>query len=229
MEPPAATSSLELGNAHSKIRIPKQSGRAFTVSAGELVRVIDVEGEQAADFVAFTYQDRSLRFSTDQTRDVARTLYVTTGHGLHAGNGEELLTIVADDVGRHDMLNAWRRPELCLRVYGQENHPNCHDNLLAALAPHGVAGAQLPIPFNIFQQMVVHEDGRMEVRAPLSKPRDSIPLGAERDLLIAVPSCSDDKPARTWFNPTPIEIEIYGASENKTRISKAPARLSWRV
>ena len=68
------------GVPRERIRIPKQSGRAFTVSMGELIRVIDVAGEQVADLVCFSYPNRSLRSSTDQTRDVARTLYISTGH-----------------------------------------------------------------------------------------------------------------------------------------------------
>ena len=195
------------------IRIPKQSGRAFTVHAGEFVRVIDVEGQQVADLVCFTHPARALRSSTDQTRDVARTLYITIGHALFALSGEPLLTIVADDVGRHDLLYAWCRPEMYRRVYGQDDHPNCFDNLLGALAPYGVTAAELPMPFNIFQHVVVHRDGRMEVKAPLSRAGSAIVLRAERDLLVAVSACSVDRSACNGFNPSPIDIEIYPASD----------------
>lgn len=193
----------------ARAHIAKQSGTAFTVAAGERIRVIDPEGEQVADFVAFGCPDRALRLSTDQTRDVARTLFVTTGHGLYSPGGERLLTIVADEVGRHDLLYPWCRPELYRRLWGEENHPNCRDNLLAALAPYGVSEAELPMPFNIFQHVVIHSDGRMEVRRPLSKPGNSILLRAERDLLVAVSACSVVKSACNGYNPTPIDIEIF--------------------
>jgi len=196
-----------------KVRIPKQSGRAFTVAAGELVKVIDVAGEQVADLVCFSHPDLELRSSTDQTRDVARTLYITAGHALYTLTGEPLLTIVADDVGRHDLLYAWCRPELYRRIYGQEDHPNCHDNLLSALAPYGVTDAELPMPFNIFQHVVIHPDGRMEVKTPLSRPGDAIVLQAERDLLVAVSACSVDGSACNGFNPSPIDIEIHPSQE----------------
>ena len=191
------------------IRIPKQSGRAFVVETGEHLRVIDVEGEQVADLVCFSYPDRTLRSSTDQTRDVARTLYITSGHALYALSGEPLLTIVADDVGRHDLLYAWCRPEMYRRIYGQDEHPNCFDNLRGALAPYGVSAAELPMPFNIFQHVAIHPDGRMEVKAPLSRSGDAIVFRAERDLLVAVSACSVDKSACNGFNPSPIDIEIY--------------------
>jgi uncharacterized protein YcgI (DUF1989 family) len=203
-------SDLVLGQPRERIHIPKQSGRAFPVAAGELIRVIDSEGQQVADFVALT-PDRRLRFSTDQTREVARTLSITTGHGLFALNGERLLTIVADDVGRHDLLFAWCRPEMYRRVYQQDDHPNCHDNLLGALAPFGVSDEELPMPFNIFQHVVIHSDGRMEVKPPLSRPGDSIVLRAERDLIVAVSACSVDKSACNGFNPTAIDIEVHPA------------------
>jgi uncharacterized protein YcgI (DUF1989 family) len=195
------------------VHIPKQSGRAVRLRRGEVLRVIDPEGEQVADLVAFADPDRSEVFSAAQTREVARTLFVSTGHVLYAKSGVPLFTIVADDVGRHDLLFPPCRPEMYRRVYGQEDHPNCLENLAGALAPFGVALDEVPMPFNIFQHTVVHPDGRMEVRAPLSKPGDAILLRAERDLLVAVSSCSVDRSACNGYNPTPIDLEIYAADD----------------
>lgn len=197
-----------------RIHIPRQSGRAFLVKSDELIRVIDREGQQVADFVAMTYPDKTHRFSTDQTRDVLRTIYATTGHGLYALTGERLLTIVGDDTGRNDMLYAWCRPEMYRRIWNDEDHPNCHDNLLGAVASYGVTDAELPMPFNIFQNVVIHADGRMEVRPPLSKAGDALLLRAERDLLVAVSACSVEKSHCNGHNPTSIDIEIYPAGSN---------------
>jgi uncharacterized protein YcgI (DUF1989 family) len=65
------------------------------------------------------------------------------------------------------------------------------------------------MPFTIFQHVAIHPDGRMEVKAPLSRPGDAIVFRAERDLLVAVSACSVDKSACNGFNPSPIDIEIY--------------------
>jgi uncharacterized protein len=193
------------GAPRERIHIPKQSGRACLLRAGDLLQVVDPEGGQVADLVALSYPDRALRFSTDQTR----TIYLTTGHALYALSGEPLLTIVADDVGRHDYLYAWCRPEMYRRVYGQEQHPNCHDNLLGALTPFGVTDPELPMPFNIFQNVTIHPDGRMEVFEPLSAPGDAIVLRAERDLVVAVSACSVEQSRCNSFNPSPIDLAIY--------------------
>ncbi len=198
------------------VHIPKQSGHAVRLRRGEVLRVIDPHGEQVADLVAFTNPlgtDRAEVFSAAQTREVARTLFVSTGHVLYAKSGAPLLTIMADDVGRHDLLFPPCRPEMYRRIYGQEDHPNCLENLAGALAPYGITLDEVPMPFNIFQHTVVHPDGRMEVRAPLSKPGDAILLRAERDLLIAVSSCSVDQSACNGYNPTPIDLEIYAADD----------------
>jgi len=198
------------------VHIPKQSGRALRLRHGELLRVIDPEGEQVADLVAFADPlgaDRGEVFSAAQTREVARTLFVSIGHVLYAKSGLPLLTIVADDVGRHDLLFPPCRPEMCRRVYGQEDHPNCLENLAGALAPFGVTQDEVPMPFNIFQHTVVHPDGRMEVRTPLSKPGDAILLRAERDVVVAVSSCSVDRSACNGYNPTPIDLEVYAADD----------------
>lgn len=204
-----ATYLQRAGEPRERIHIPKQSGKACLLRAGDLLRVIDAEGGQVADLVALSYPDRGLRFSTDQTRDVARSIYLTTGHSLFALSGQPLLTIVADDVGRHDYLYAWCRPEMYRRIWGESDHPNCHDNLLGALTPYGVTDAELPMPFNIFQNVTIHADGRMEVFEPLSRAGDSIVLRAERDLLVAVSACSVDKSRCNSHRPSPIDLEIY--------------------
>jgi uncharacterized protein YcgI (DUF1989 family) len=208
----------ELPIVHGKapretVHIPKQSGRAIRLRRGELLRVVDPQGEQVADLVAFSEPDYAEVFSAAQTREVARTLFVSTGHGLYAKSGVPLLTIVADDVGRHDLLFPPCRPEMYRRVYGQEDHPNCLENLAGALSPFGITLNEVPMPFNIFQHTVIHPDGRMEVRAPLSKPGDAICLRAETDLLVAVSSCSVDLSACNGHNPTPIDLEIYAAAD----------------
>jgi uncharacterized protein len=195
------------------VHIPRQSGRAVRLRRGEVLRVIDPLGEQVADLVAFADPGRLEVFSAAQTREVARTLFVSTGHVLYAKSGLPLLTIVADDVGRHDLLFPPCRPEMYRRIYGQEDHPNCLENLAGALAPYGVTLDEVPMPFNIFQHTVIHPDGRMEVRAPLSKPGDAILLRAEQDLLIAVSSCSVDRSACNGYNPTPIDLELYAAAD----------------
>src|SRR4051794_21263716 len=196
---PNSFNIAEVPPPRERIHIPKQSGRAFVVHTNEFVSVIDPEGAQVADLVCFSYPDLTLRSSTDQTRDVARTLYISTGHQLFALSGEPLITIVHDEVGRHDLLYAWCRPEMYQRIYGQSQHPNCRDNLLGALQSFGVDSGMLPMPFNIFQHVVIHSDGRMEVREPLSKPGDRIVLRAERELLVAVSACSVDGSACNGF------------------------------
>jgi uncharacterized protein YcgI (DUF1989 family) len=208
---PARVAELGLGEPRQRVRIPAQSGRAVALTAGELLRVIDPEGEQVADLVAFAWPERAVRLSTAETLDVHETLFISTGQGLYADDGTALLTIVADEVGRHDLLYPWCNPRLYERIWGQPEHPNCHDNLLAALTPFGVTAAELPLPFNIFQNTVIHPDGRMDVQTPLSKPGDSILLRADRDLLIAVSACSVDEAPTNGFIPSPIDLEIYPA------------------
>lgn len=171
--------------------------------------MIDPDGKQVADLVAFTWPDGHARLSTAETLDVHETLFISTGQRLYADDGRALLTIVADEVGRHDLLYPWCNPRLYERIWGQVDHPNCHDNLLAALAPYGVAASELPMPFNIFQNTIVHPDGRLEMVEPRSNAGDSILLRAEVDLLVAVSACSIGEAPTNGFNPSPIDVEIY--------------------
>ena len=102
-----------------------------------------------------------------------------------------MLTIVDDEVGRHDFLFAPCSTAMFERQYDiREPHPNCLDNLSGALAEYGITPDQIGIPFNAFMNVQHHPDGRLEVLPPTSQAGDALTLRAEMDLVIAVSACA---------------------------------------
>ncbi|MCZ0736169.1 urea carboxylase-associated family protein [Phreatobacter sp. AB_2022a] len=191
----------------SRIVVPPQSGRAFQVARGDLIRIVDPQGQQVADLWAIVTEPALDWLSTAQTRDVNERLFPVVGQAFYSAAGQPLLTLIEDaSPGPHDMLFPACNPGLYARV-GLPGHPNCHDNFLNALASRGLALPFVPDPVDFFQNSPPQPDGRLEVLASLNPPGGYVRLRAECDLTLVVTACSID------FHPTNgavcTEIEVH--------------------
>ena len=187
--------------------IPAAGGARLRLNRGDEVRIIDTEGGQSGDFLAFS-ADGSERLSNGRTFDYGGTIYLSTGDVLWSDRSNPMATIVADDVGRHDFLYASCSVEMYRIQYRAAGyHPNCLDNLSAELRALGVEPHALPTAFNFFMNVDIASDGRLVIRPPRSKPGDGIVLRAEMDLAVALSSC----PASTCNGgapPRPLSFEV---------------------
>lgn len=169
--------------------VPAAGGAGLHLKRGEQLRVIDPEGGQSGDLVAFS-QDGRQRLSNGRTFDYGGKIYVSTGDVLWSDRSNPMLTIVADQAGRHDLLYAACSVEMYRIQYGVIGyHANCTDNLSVALRELGIEPAPLPTPLNLFMNVEVAADGRLLVAPPRSRAGDAIVLRAEMDLVIAISSC----------------------------------------
>jgi uncharacterized protein YcgI (DUF1989 family) len=187
--------------------VPAGTGAGVRLRRGERLRVIDVEGGQSGDLIAFS-QDGRQRLSNGRTFDYGGKIYASTGDVLWSDGSSPLLTILADDVGRHDFLYAACSVEMYRIQYQLEGSPpNCSDNLCSALRALGIEPAPLPTPFNLFMNVDVAADGRLVFSPPRSHAGDSIVFRAEMDLAVALSSC----PAATCNSgapPRPLAFEV---------------------
>jgi uncharacterized protein YcgI (DUF1989 family) len=146
-----------------------------------------------------------------RTFDYGGKIYISKGDVLWSDRSQPMLTVLADEVGRHDFLYAACSLEMYRIQYGVTGyHANCHDNLTSALRELGMTPEPLPTPFNLFMNVDVAADGRLVFSPPKSRAGDSILLRAEMDLAIAVSSC----PASTCNGGAParpLAFEILAA------------------
>lgn len=169
-----------------------RSGTAFVLARGATLTIVDPQGEQVADLVAFAADDPREALSNGRTFDYEETIALTTGNRLWSNRSRPLLTIVRDDVGTHDFLltpcsrDTWR---LC---YGgaHDDVPGCFGNLAAALAPFGIEPDAIPTAFNVFMHVAVDASGRLAVRPPRSRPGDAFAVRAEERLVVGLTACS---------------------------------------
>jgi uncharacterized protein len=169
--------------------IPAGGGAGLRLKRGEQLRIIDPEGGQSGDLLAFS-QDGRERLSNGRTFDYGGKIYVSTGDVLWSDLSHPMLTIVADEVGRHDFLYSPCSLEMYRLQYKVTGyHPNCNDNLTAALRELGIEPGSLPTALNFFMNVDIVEGGRLVFAPPRSRAGDSMVLRAEMDLAIALTAC----------------------------------------
>ena len=187
--------------------VPAGSGTGLRLRRGERLRVIDPEGGQSGDLVAYA-ADGSERLSNGRTFDYGGKIFLSTGDVLWSDRSNPMLTIVADDVGRHDFLYASCSLEMYRKQYAVTGyHPNCHDNLLAALRELGLDPGPLPTAFNFFMNVEVAADGRLSFAPPLSRAGDAFVVRAEMDLAIALSACPTST-CNGGAPPRPLAFEV---------------------
>lgn len=182
--------------------IAPQSGTAFALARGDELHVVDPYGEQVADLIAFDCADSRAVLSSGRTFDYASTIALTTGHVLYSNRSKPMLTIVRDDVGRHDFLLTPCSRETFAIIYDEHGpHPSCFGNLCAALASYGIEPDAIPSTFNIFMNVEIAPDGTLAVRPPRSRPGDRFVVRAETDLIVGLTACSAEQSNNYAFKP----------------------------
>lgn len=191
------------------IDIPPASGRALTLAKGDRLRVIDVEGSQVADLVAFAADGERDAFSQSFTRILLDRVDVRQGDSLVTAAGEPLLTVVADTVGVHDILFGPCNRMLYERVFGVRGKTGCREHLAEALEPFGIGFKRVTDPFNVFMNTRVGDDQRMTILPPTSRAGDHVDLRADRDLIVAVSACAADVNDCNAGVLTGIRLEVF--------------------
>lgn len=188
-------------------RLEAQTGTAFELRAGQLLRVIDLEGEQVADLTAFNLSDKAEWLSSGRSIDYANRIYLTKGDLLYSNRSRPMFTIVEDDVGRHDFLLTPCSPQTFQLIYkNTAAHPSCFNNLAKHLAPFGIAPDSIPTTFNIFMNVEIDTKGALTILPPRSKAGDAIILRAEMDLIVGLTACSAEMSNNYRFKPIAFEI-----------------------
>lgn len=189
--------------------IAPRSGVAFTLDKGERLTVIDPQGEQVADLLAFVRGDLDEVISSGRTLDYASRIYLTTGDPIYSNRSNVLLRIVEDTVGRHDFLLTPCSADTFRIIYGDTHpHRGCFGNLAAALAPYGVVPDRIPVAFNVFMNVTVDgRTGELKVEPPLSRAGDHVTFEATCDLVIGLTACSALQSNNNSFKPIRYRID----------------------
>lgn len=190
--------------------VPAGGAWSATIAAGECLRIVDLQGKQAVDFLVYDAKaPETKRYNVGNTTKFAGTIYLTKGHQLYDDESEPLMTIVADTCGRHDTLAGCCSASSNLKRYGKAGTPSCQANFHQLLGQHGLAPRDLVMNVNFFMNVPVRADGSMAIEDGHSKPGDFVDVRAEKDVLVLVSNCPQVDNPCNGFDPTPIRMIRY--------------------
>ena len=189
--------------------ISPRSGASVKLSKGQVLTVIDPEGEQVSDLIAYNAHDTEEYISSGRSIDYASRIFLTKGDILYSNRSNPMLTIVRDDVGRHDFSLTPCSKEMFRIIYKDEKpHHGCQGNLERAMAPFGISPDRIPIAFNVFMHVDVNsKTGEIKVLPPLSKPGDSTSFRAEMELIVGLTACSAGQSNNFRYKPIHYRVE----------------------
>jgi hypothetical protein len=171
--------------------IEKQSATAFKLKKGEVLSVIDPEGQQVSDMVLFNSDDLNEKLSSGKSLDFEESLLLTKGNCLWSNRSNRMVEIIEDTNGRNDFLLAPCSKETFKIMYDYDGyHPNCLENLYKNLEPYGITIDDIPTAFNIFMNVQFDRNGKISVLPPTSISGDYIQFKAQMDLLVCLTACS---------------------------------------
>lgn len=188
------------------------------IHRGAVLRIVDLEGNQAADTLFYDAADTANRYSASDTIQRQAALYLTTGSELVSTRGDTLLTIVADTCGRHDTLGgACSRESNTMRyAHDKEFMHACRDSFICGCPDwgHGMGKRDVTCNINFFMNVPVTPEGKLTFEDGISAPGRYVELRAERDVLCLISNCPQLNNPCNAYNPTPVEVIIWNSPED---------------
>ena len=206
-------SGLDCANAVFDHVHPAGEPWTHTLRCGQVLRIIDLEGNQAVDTLFYNATDTSESYSVTDTVQRQGSIYLGTGSVLYSNLGRPMLTIVADTCGRHDTLGGACAAESNIVRYAPEKKfmHSCRDNFLIALAhaDQGMGKRDLAPNINFFMNVPVTPEGGLRFEDGLSAPGKYVEMRAEMDVLVLVSNCPQLNNPCNAYNPTPVRFVVW--------------------
>jgi urea carboxylase-associated protein 1 len=180
------------------------------VPAGGSLQIVDLFGNQAVDCLFYLASDTSERYSAPDTVARQGSIFLTTGSALRSNLGRPLLTVVADEVGRHDTLGGACSKEANSLRYGHHTKAQhaCVENFLAEGARWGLGKRDLVSNINWYMNVPVEEDGTLGIVDGISAPGRTLRLESHVAVLTLISNCPQVNNPCNGFNPTPVRVVV---------------------
>lgn len=184
------------------------------IPAGSTLRIVDLEGNQAADVLFYNAKNPEERYSAMDTIRAQGQVYLSAGTQLRSNFNNPLLDIVADTCGRHDTLGGACATESNTVRYslGKRCMHACRDSWMLAIAEHpefGIDKRDITHNINFFMNVPVTADGGLTFADGISAPGKYVELKAHMDILVLVSNCPQLNNPCNGYNPTPIELLVW--------------------
>ncbi len=183
------------------------------VNKGQVVRILDLKGNQAVDTLFYSATDAEERYDANNTIREQGNIYLTTGTVLLSNLGNPMLSIIADTCGRHDTLGGACSAESNTVRYALDKHHmhSCRDSFLLALAEwdNGLDKRDLSSNINFFMNVPVTPEGGLTFEDGISEAGRYVEMRAEMDIIVLISNCPQLNNPCNAYNPTPVEVLVW--------------------
>lgn len=207
----AAQTQLDPETAIYNEVVPARHPWSRVIQKGQILRIEDLGGNQAVDFLVYSADDPSERYSAQDTTVTQGNLYLNVGSKLISNEGRVMMTILKDTCGRHDTSGGACSCESNSVRFGLDKKYQhaCVENFLTALAPYGLGKRDMVSNINFFMNVPVSQDGTLEIVDGISAPGSIVDLQAEMNVIVAISNCPQINNPCNAYNPTPIRLMIW--------------------
>ena len=186
------------------------------VGEGETLRIVDLEGNQAADTLFFNEDDPAEHYSAADTIREQGNIYLSVGSVLRSDLCRPMLTITADTVGRHDTLGGACSTESNTVRYALDKKTMhaCRDSFLLAVAENpafGLSKRDITHNINFFMNVPVTADGRLTFADGVSAPGKYVEMVAHMNVIVLISNCPQLNNPCNAYNPTPVRVMVWAA------------------
>lgn len=192
--------------------VPARAPWDAIVRKGQTLRIVDLEGNQAVDFLMYALADDAERYSAQDTMAAQGNIFLKTGSVLLSNEGRAMATVTATSVAYHDTIGGACSCESNTLRYGHHTKSQhaCVENFLQANARHGRGKRDMVSNINWFMNVPVEADGALGIVDGISAPGLFVDMRAEMDLVAIVSNCPQINNPCNGFNPTPVRMIIAG-------------------
>lgn len=188
--------------------IPPRGRWSYRLAPGESLKIIDLEGQQAVDFLCYSAELPIDRINIPNTIKLNRSLYITQGCNIYSDLAKVMMRVVEDTCGFHDTLAGCCSCEIDRVRYGVEKAQSCRSNFIAELARWALAPSDIVSNINFFMRVPFDTDGAVAIAEGVSKPGDYVELQAEVPVIVVLSNCPQEDNPAAGFTPTPVEVIV---------------------
>ena len=173
--------------------VPARCGVAVRLAAGQRLTVINTHGTQVGDFWAFNAADLGEYMSMEHLHVDLGTIFPAAGDRLISNRRRAILQFEEDtSPGVHDTVIAACDTYRYQQLGCEEYHDNCTDNLRQALVAIGERAPAIPAPFNLWMNIPVAADGKVDFLPTVAAGGDRVTFRAEMAAIAVISACPQD-------------------------------------
>jgi hypothetical protein len=190
--------------------VPARAPWDAVVRAGQTLRIVDLEGNQAVDFLLYALADDAERYSAQDTIAAQGNIFLRTGSVLLSNEGRAMATVMGTSVDYHDTIGGACSCESNTLRYGHHTKSQhaCVENFLQANGRYGRGKRDMVSNINWFMNVPVEVDGTLGIVDGISAPGLYVDIRAEMDLVVVISNCPQVNNPCNGFNPTPVRMII---------------------